>query len=67
MPWNLQSRTLLQSVHENRIYSLSITCDASYPDHPPVITFLTRINLPCVNPSNGKVCSSLLPTPSPIA
>ena len=45
----------MQSVHENRIYSLSIVCDASYPDQPPVITFLTRINLPCVNPTNGKV------------
>ncbi|GAA5878045.1 hypothetical protein JCM8547_005604 [Rhodosporidiobolus lusitaniae] len=43
------------SVHENRIYSLSITCGPSYPDVPPEITFLTRINLPCVDQSNGKV------------
>lgn len=44
-----------QSVHENRIYSLQITCDSSYPDRPPKITFLTRINLPCVDQNTGKV------------
>lgn len=43
------------SVHENRIYSLSITCGPSYPDVPPEITFLTRINLPCVDQANGRV------------
>ncbi|CEQ41501.1 SPOSA6832_03245, partial [Sporobolomyces salmonicolor] len=49
------------SVHENRIYSLSIVCGASYPDQPPQITFLTRINLPCVDQSNGKVRSLVAP------
>ncbi|ORY69432.1 UBC-like protein [Leucosporidium creatinivorum] len=49
------------SVHENRIYSLNIVCDASYPDQPPSITFLTRINLPCVHPTTGKVDPSKLP------
>ncbi|GAA5893900.1 hypothetical protein JCM5296_004631 [Sporobolomyces johnsonii] len=48
------------SVHENRIYSLSIVCGASYPDQPPQITFLTRINLPCVDQNNGKVDPSKL-------
>ncbi|GAA5951736.1 hypothetical protein JCM10213_000978 [Rhodosporidiobolus nylandii] len=48
------------SVHENRIYSLSITCGPSYPDVPPEITFLTRINLPCVDQSSGKVDPSKL-------
>lgn len=45
----------LQTVHENRIYSLSIVCHGEYPDKPPEITFSTRINLPCVNQTNGKV------------
>ncbi|KAL7339746.1 ubiquitin-conjugating enzyme/RWD-like protein [Rhodotorula toruloides] len=44
-----------QTVHENRIYSLSIRCGPQYPDVPPEITFLTRINLPCVDQSTGKV------------
>ena len=44
-----------QSVHENRIYSVSIHCGPDYPDTPPEIKFTTKINLPCVNPQNGKV------------
>jgi ubiquitin-protein ligase len=46
---------VLQSVHENRIYSLKIHCGPSYPDLPPEISFTSKINLPCVNPQNGKV------------
>lgn len=48
------------TVHENRIYSLKITCGDSYPDQPPEITFETKINLPCVNPTDGKVDKSKL-------
>ena len=40
--------------HENRIYSLNIICDENYPDKPPIVTFVSKINLPCVD-SNGKV------------
>ncbi|BGO95570.1 hypothetical protein NBRC10512_007827 [Rhodotorula toruloides] len=48
------------TVHENRIYSLSIRCGPQYPDVPPEITFLTRINLPCVDQSTGKVSPNKL-------
>jgi len=37
------------SVHENRIYSLKIHCGPQYPDVPPEISFVSRINLPCVD------------------
>ena len=47
----------MQSVHENRIYSLRIHCGDQYPDVPPDVTFITKINLPCVDPRNGKVYS----------
>jgi ubiquitin-conjugating enzyme E2 variant len=47
--------TLPQSVHENRIYSLKIHCGDNYPDTPPDVTFESKINLPCVDPRNGKV------------
>ncbi|KAJ1967414.1 E2 ubiquitin-conjugating protein mms2 [Dispira parvispora] len=43
------------SYHENRIYSLMIHCDENYPDAPPRIRFISRINLPCVNPETGIV------------
>jgi len=46
------------TVHENRIYSLRILCDETYPNKPPVVHFVSRVNLPCVNQQNGKVESS---------
>ncbi|KAF2632245.1 UBC-like protein [Macroventuria anomochaeta] len=49
------------SVHENRIYSVSIHCGPNYPDAPPEIKFTSKINLPCVNAQNGKVDASKLP------
>ncbi|KAL7006892.1 E2 ubiquitin-conjugating protein mms2 [Cystobasidiomycetes sp. EMM_F5] len=42
------------SVHENRIYSVSIECPDSYPDKPPIVAFISKVNLPAVD-STGKV------------
>ncbi|KAJ5606162.1 ubiquitin conjugating enzyme [Penicillium lagena] len=50
-----------QSVHENRIYSVNIHCGPDYPDHPPTIQFVSRVNLPCVDPQSGKVDPAKLP------
>ena len=50
-----QLGTTPQTAHENRIYSLKIHCGAAYPNEPPEVTFLTKINLPCVSPINGRV------------
>ncbi|ORZ32866.1 ubiquitin-conjugating enzyme/RWD-like protein [Catenaria anguillulae PL171] len=49
------------TVHENRIYSLKIHCDANYPDSPPTVSFVSKVNLPCVNPTTGRVEASRLP------
>lgn len=46
----------MQSVHENRIYSLKMHCGDQYPDKPPTIQFINQVNLPCVNARNGVVC-----------
>jgi len=51
----------LQSVHENRIYSLKMHCGDQYPDKPPLIQFITEVNLPCVNPRNGTVSTCWRP------
>ena len=48
------------TVHENRIYSLKITCGDDYPDKPPVIAFLSKVNLPFVGPT-GQVDPNKLP------
>lgn len=45
------------STHENRIYSLNIVCGKDYPDKPPQVTFVSKINLPCVDAS-GNVLTS---------
>ncbi|KAL6717820.1 hypothetical protein ACLMJK_003905 [Lecanora helva] len=49
------------SVHENRIYSLNIHCGDNYPDTHPTVQFVSKINLPCVDPRSGKVEPSRLP------
>ncbi|EDO19418.1 hypothetical protein Kpol_1002p65 [Vanderwaltozyma polyspora DSM 70294] len=43
------------SNHANRIYSLSIECGPNYPDEPPKIKFISRVNLPCVDVNTGEV------------
>eukprot|EP00386_Alphamonas_edax_P002205 GDKI01006618.1.p2 GENE.GDKI01006618.1~~GDKI01006618.1.p2 ORF type:complete len:142 (-),score=50.22 GDKI01006618.1:203-628(-) len=43
---------------ENRIYSLTVTCDDSYPDKPPKVRFNTVVNMTHVDKS-GNVLTSL--------
>jgi ubiquitin-protein ligase len=52
--WKQRSNTG-QSAHENRIYSVNIHCGPEYPDKPPTLQFVSKINVPCVDQKNGKV------------
>ncbi|THH32035.1 hypothetical protein EUX98_g2147 [Antrodiella citrinella] len=49
------------TVHENRIYSLKIVCGELYPDAPPLVQFISRVNLPFVNQTEGTVDPAKLP------
>lgn len=49
------------SVHENRIYSLSLEAGPEYPDKPPTVRFLSKVNVPCVDAKTGVVDPSQVP------
>ena len=45
----------IKTTNDGRICSLKITCGPEYPKSPPIVKFATKINLGCVNQSNGNV------------
>ncbi|OKP12797.1 Ubiquitin-conjugating enzyme variant MMS2 [Penicillium subrubescens] len=55
----MANQLLFQSVHENRIYSVNIHCGPDYPDNPPTIQFVSRVNIPCVDQQSGKALDLL--------
>ena len=39
----------------DRIYRIAIRCGAAYPDQPPEVRFVNKINMPHVDQSTGRV------------
>ncbi|TGZ79708.1 UBC-like protein [Ascodesmis nigricans] len=58
--WNATILGPPHSVYENRIYSLKIYCGSEYPDEPPSVSFISKINLPGVDQRTGRVDLSKL-------
>ncbi|CAK0851642.1 unnamed protein product [Prorocentrum cordatum] len=46
--WNGTIFGPIDTVFDNRIYSLAIVCGPNYPDEPPVVKFTVPIRLSCV-------------------
>ena len=42
-------------MHDAKIYTLRIYCGEGYPKAAPEVYFVTKVNMGCVNASNGKV------------
>lgn len=50
-----------QTYHDGRFYELRITCTDNYPAEPPIVKFISKVNMTCVDPRTGLVQHSKLP------
>ena len=58
--WNATIFGPMGTAFENRIYSLTISCDESYPNRAPKLKFLTKVAMDSVN-SKGEIIPDKVP------
>ena len=52
----------IKTQHDSRFYELKITIPETYPATPPIVRFVSKINMPCVDPNTGLIINDKLPT-----
>mmetsp|Transcript_7177 Transcript_7177/g.10677 ORF Transcript_7177/g.10677 Transcript_7177/m.10677 type:complete len:139 (+) Transcript_7177:89-505(+) len=57
--WNASILGPAMTPFDGQLYELRVTCGPNYPNQPPVVRFVTRINLSCVDQRTGMVTSDL--------
>lgn len=61
MPCHAMPYKTPQTYHDGRFYELKISCPDSYPAEPPIVKFISKVNMTCVDPRTGVVQNSKLP------
>jgi len=47
--------------HDSRFYELRVHCTDKYPAVPPIVRFISRINMNCVDSKTGNILHGKLP------
>jgi len=53
--WNASILGPQGSIHDGRLYELRLTAGPNYPNEPPLIRFVSKINMASVDQSTGDI------------
>mmetsp|Transcript_10621 Transcript_10621/g.15912 ORF Transcript_10621/g.15912 Transcript_10621/m.15912 type:complete len:145 (+) Transcript_10621:82-516(+) len=56
--WNGSILGPIGTIHETKLYEVLIHCGEKYPEVPPNVSFVNRINMGCVDQRSGEVNKS---------
>jgi len=53
--WNCSIIGTPGTPFQDRFYELRVTCTPNYPNEPPIVRFISRVNMACVDQGSGVV------------
>lgn len=59
--WNGGILGVAGTYHDGRFYQLRIHCTSDYPSVPPILKFISKINMTCVDSKTGEVNKDKVP------